>query len=260
MPRTCDLVIGFHFQTPSEQIIVLETRAITPNCGTLSVERYLQKLPADIHAMGDCEERFGNPPVYCLFDELIKKVSLPIGMSDLLRLEGLYSRRSGMYRFCGILNKLNGLMGCGSLMEAVNGGLFPTVAEIQLIAENAPQFYSYPFDATLPPAIVRFAGGEKGLNFGKRALCRVVLPDALLKKAELEGEERGRKGQNVRLTTYSLSLCVGSEKGKGEGGRGLGRYSGSVRKHSVVQLVQGSARRAPRALSARMSSDGNQIP
>jgi hypothetical protein len=261
--RQPDVVIGFHFQTPHEQVIVLETRAKDPNLGNAMVTEFLMALPPFVHAIGDSECRFENPPLYGLLDELVFSIVVPVALSDLLRLEGLYSRRRSMYQFCGVLNKLNNLLACGSLSEAVTGELFPTVDEIRRIADKAPAFYALPIDIGMPPAIVRFERGHMNLGITRAAEGGwtegdpVAIPDALREREE-GADEGATLVSRARLTTFSLrGIGPTTERwviGPIVEPRPRRRNADSMRHGRIVQRLPGlsTPRRTVRSLSCRI--------
>jgi hypothetical protein len=200
-----DLITGFHFISPMEQIIVLETRAKAPNEGTSAVERYLRTLPKVVHALGDKRERFGAPRLYCLFNHLLKTIAVPMGIADLLRINGLYLRHSSLYQLCGVVNKLNALMGATSLPQAVEELILPTHRELKSLIGSIAAMYSAPLLPGMSTCVYRMPQlnlGEDGHSSHDRSYVPVT--QAVMCDYSTVPPESPLSHSPRRLTTYSF--------------------------------------------------------
>jgi hypothetical protein len=157
-----DLITGFHFVSPTEQLLVLETRVKAPKAATSALEDYLKGLPRVVHALGDKREKFEAPRLYCLFNHLVRRITVPMGISDLLRLEGLYIRHSSLYKLCGVVNKLNALMGATSISQAVNDLILPTHRELAGLIASLNSLYSAPLQNGISTRVCQLSKGNLG--------------------------------------------------------------------------------------------------
>lgn len=135
--RSIDLITGFHFMTPNEQVIVVETRVKEPKKATTYLNSFLQTLPCHVHILGNPHMKFPAPRLYCLLDQLVKKVNMPIPMKDLIRIEGLYYQHHVNHKFYSPIMKLKDLLTVKSIAEAVDADIFPTSKEIKLLYDKS---------------------------------------------------------------------------------------------------------------------------
>ena len=207
-----DIITGFHFVTPKEQIIIVETRADPPVLASTTIERFLMSLDPHTHAIGDRSQKFPGPRLYCLFDELVKKVTVPVPMCDLLRIDGLYYKNSSTYKYYGILNKLNCLLNCTSLSEVVHSDIFPTYQELMLLHSRADTFYSLPLQIGIASVPVVQDKRLHRMNLGtqeqfpKKRPDIPPLPPKLVRSPDPVHQVTEPKGASDRKTRYSLKI------------------------------------------------------
>lgn len=165
--KSKDVITGVQIMTPSEQIIILETRAQEPMGSTKGLEHLLRSFdPAIAHVLANRSLIFKPARLYCLFDNAISKVSLPLSMSDLLRIEGLYFPKSPNYKFYPILTKLSHIFESNTLAEMSEGDLFPNREELMFLLSMAGVFYTIPFQKGMPPMSMSSSHGPVKANFG----------------------------------------------------------------------------------------------
>ena len=208
-----DIITGFHFVTPKEQIIVIETRSEPPVLATTTIERFLTSLDPHTHAIGDRSQKFPAPRLYCLFDELVKKITVPVPMCDLLRIDGLYYRNSSTYKYYGILNKLNFLLNCTSLSEVVHSNLFPEHQELMLLHSKSDSFYSLPLQMGIAPVDVVQDKRANRMNLGthpeyspRRNRDMPPRPPKIVRSPDPIHKVAEPTTANERKTRYSLKL------------------------------------------------------
>ena len=161
-----DLITGFYCMTPSEQIIVLETRAKEPMETEYFIQNIIQSYPGTFHILCDSNYSFPAPREYCLLDSLIQKIKIPISMNDLVRLSGLYFQNTKAHELFPIIQKLEYLMQCKSIQQADNENLFPTVRELRMLAFRTHSLFSAPLQPGIPiPPQRRNPGANFGFTF-----------------------------------------------------------------------------------------------
>ena len=145
--RQCaDLITGFHFVSPKEEIFVLESRWDRKTKATKRLDDFLKTLPNTTHVLGNINHTFKAPRLYCCFDRLVKRVEVPIPLDEMLQIKGLYFVRRDNHKIFSVSQKLQNLMQSKTLIEAVNSKSFPTYSEIKMLLRRAPGLYSMPLD------------------------------------------------------------------------------------------------------------------
>lgn len=165
--KSKDIITGVQIITPSEQIIILETRGQEPMGSAKGLEHLLRSFdPSIAHVLANKPFFFKPPRLYCLCDNAISKINLPLSMSDLLRIEGLYFPKSPNYKFYPVLTKLSHIFECNTLIEMQEGNLFPTLEELMFLLSMAGVFYTIPFQKGMPPMSMSASHGPVKANFG----------------------------------------------------------------------------------------------
>lgn len=143
--RQCaDLITGFHFASPKEEIFVLETRLDRKTKATNHLSEFLKNLPDTTHILGNLNRTFKAPRLYCCFNSLVKRVEVPIPLDEMLQIKGLYFLNEDNHKLFSVSQKLSNLMQSKTLIEAVNSKSFPTYAEIKMLLRRAPGLYTMP--------------------------------------------------------------------------------------------------------------------
>jgi hypothetical protein len=145
-----DIITGFHFLTPKEEIFVLETRCDDRKKATKKLDRLLRGFPATLHILGNRRKKFNAPRLYCCFDRLLKTVEVPIVIEEMLRLEGLYFRSDENSQLFSVAQKFNDLIGSRTLCEAATLQAFPTYREIKVLIRRAVGLYVIPLPHCFP--------------------------------------------------------------------------------------------------------------
>lgn len=160
--KSPDLITGFHFVSPKEEVFVLETRAYRPNKASLSLELFLRnEIPPETHIICNSSIVFPAPRLYCCTDNLIQRVEIPISLDDLLKINGLYFQKSENHKLFPIAQKLANLLQSKKTTEVVDA--FPNFSEIKILEKRAPSLYATPIQKSLSTAPIIHA---KGADFG----------------------------------------------------------------------------------------------
>lgn len=146
-----DLITGFILVTPEEKIMVVETRADEPNEATNILYETTKNLSNKCHFLADRSMHFPYPRMYSGFDSLIKLVSIPIPMSNLLRIDGLYFHKSTNSILFPVIQKLNYLLTCKSIKTAEDCDYFPTEKEVIQLISKAEILTDIPIQKCIPP-------------------------------------------------------------------------------------------------------------
>ena len=215
-----DVITGIHIMTPGEQIIILETRGQEPMGAAKGLEKLFTSFDPKTHVLGNRTLFYFPPRFYLPFDPAIQKISIPLPMKDLLRIDGLYYPKSPNYKFYPILTKLGHIMECCSLSEMENGSLFPTVKELQFLMSKASAFYTIPFQIGMPPAVITIPHGDR-INIvapppsnhnNEESIQEIDIPNPLISFAK-----RGSLAPTIitpseRLTNYSLKMTANQRR------------------------------------------------
>lgn len=210
--KSKDVITGVQIMTPSEQIIILETRGQEPMGSAKGLEHLLRSFdPSIAHVLANKSLFFKPPRLYCLLDNAITKVSLPLSMSDLLRIEGLYFPKSPNYKFYPILTKLSHIFESNTLAEMTEGDLFPNREELMFILSMAGVFYTIPFQKGMPPMTISSSHGPVRANFGnvpestnksaKATRAVKTATPATNSTTQLSSTTSGKKSRNSQKTS-----------------------------------------------------------
>lgn len=175
-----DVITGVQILTPNEQIIILETRGQEPMNSAKGLENLLRKFDQEkAHILANKTFFFQTPRLYCLFDSCMSKVSLPLSMGDLLRIEGLYFPKSPNYKFYPVLTKLSHIHESNTFNEMVDGDLFPTFDELMFLTSHTGHLYTIPFQKGMPPMTISESRGPNRAHFGGNGniMARTFLQD-----------------------------------------------------------------------------------
>lgn len=194
--KSPDLITGFHFLSPKEEVFVLETRTYRPNKASLSLELFLRnEMPSDTHIIANNSLTYSAPRLYCCTDDLIQRVEIPIPLNDLLQINGLYFQKNENHKLFPIAQKLANLIQSKKSTEIA--GSFPIFAEIKLLEKKASSLYATPVHKSLT---IEPINQTKGADFGdfktNRQDQQNLIKQTLSKDAIPEKE---------RLTTYYLT-------------------------------------------------------
>lgn len=159
---TYDVITGFHVETPNEHLWVLECRAKEPMKSTIRISEFLEKLPANVNIVFDSSLSFEFPRLYYQLGSLIQDVMIPISISDLIRVDGLYKRNTQFAPLFTVSQKLFDLF---SSKDCVSNEQFPTVKEIGIIVRNAADLYTAPINYTFEVHPPMEPQGEKERSF-----------------------------------------------------------------------------------------------
>lgn len=158
-----DIITGFHFLSPAEEVIVLEARVGERLKASRRLDELVRGFPAHVHVLSNTSHVFDAPRRYCCFDNLIKRVEIPIVMSEVLRVRGLYFHGHENNRLFPVVRKLKDLAESKTLIDADNSEAFPLYADMRILERRSNALYSTPLEAYLPaPAKAH----EFGAHFG----------------------------------------------------------------------------------------------
>lgn len=148
--NSIDLITGFILSTTEERIMVVETRVDEPNEATNVLFQLTKNMPKNCHFLADREINFPFPRLYVSFDSLVKFISIPIPISDLLRLDGLYFHKSINSILFPVIQKLNYLLNCKSIKNAEDCDFFPTEKEIHQLISKSLYLTEIPLQKCIP--------------------------------------------------------------------------------------------------------------
>lgn len=149
LTKTIDLITGFCIITPEESFLIVESR-ISGNATDMLFDLLQQYSKRGYHVLFDIETQFPFPRLYSGFDSLIKPVSIPLSVSHLLRIDGLYFHNSINSILFSIVQKLNYLLSCTSIKTADKCDFFPTTTEILQLLSKAEILISIPLQKGIP--------------------------------------------------------------------------------------------------------------
>lgn len=214
--KTYDVITGFHFSTPEEEVIILETRTADPNTSTNLLDGI--SFPLRVHALSCKEMTFPYPRLYDSFDCLVKEIDIPIPMRELLNLDGLYFHKSSNSILFPVITKLANLFSCMTFVEAVQCDMFPTAIEMLQLLSKTEMMQAAP-----PPKprnkLRRINTSTRSNIFGlgsSLSLLRSGLyPSSLLSMLEEPViEQKKPKYQKTKTSLYEASLTPREAKPK----------------------------------------------
>lgn len=145
-----DLITGFILETTEEKIMVIETRVDEPNEATNILSQITNNLSKNCHFLADKTISFPYPRLYTGFDSLVKLISIPIPVVDLLRIDGLYFHKSINSILFPVIQKLNYLLTCKSIKNAEDCDFFPTEKEMIQLISKGEILTKIPFQKGIP--------------------------------------------------------------------------------------------------------------
>jgi len=142
--KNFDLITGFQLFTPSEVLCIIEARASIPKSINVQISKFLMNCDPSIRVLHDPDLKFSYPRLYCNFDELFFSFSVPLSLSDLAHIDGLYIRKSPTYYLYSIVQRLITLYESSSFNYALDTNSLPSYQEILLLNSKQNELYITP--------------------------------------------------------------------------------------------------------------------
>ena len=159
--KSTDIITGFHFLSPKEEVFILETRAYRPNKASLSLEVFLRDNIAQIkgsHIIANNSACFPAPRLYCCMETLIKRVEIPIVIEDLLQINGLYFQNHENHKLFSISQKLSCLLSSHVYSEILDS--FPNYNDVKILEKKSASLSFIPIQKNLSTVHVVHAIGS----------------------------------------------------------------------------------------------------
>ena len=139
-----DVITGFHLTTPTEHIIIIESRAVEPNFSFLKISKFFNTTPPKCaRFFYDVNVKFPSPRQYSKLSTLYQFIELPVSILEFVKVEQLYFHNSVIYVLFEVIQKLTAIIKAKDFKFICDNEMFPTVEQmIQLItkADSLPSY------------------------------------------------------------------------------------------------------------------------